>query len=112
MIYDKALVHMTLPAGTPLQAALQKQRIYFYADMTVYSKRFWDSVQAGSSVDRMAALPMHLSIDAGDYCQLEDDRIYRIEQVQHDADGDGLPRTVLSLHRTDMRYDYAGGEVT
>lgn len=111
MIYDRALTHLVLPSGTPLQGKLQQVRVYLYADMTVYHKRYWESVQAGSSVDRMAAIPGEQKIDSGDYCRLEDDLIYRVEQVQFDTDKYGLPRTVLSLHRTDLRYQVGAGEI-
>ena len=105
MIYDRAMRHLVSPAGSLLQGKLEQQAVYLYADMTVYHKRYWESVQAGSSVDRMAALPMHVCIDSGDYVQLEDDRVYRVEQVQLQTDEFGLSQTVLSLHRTDLRYE-------
>lgn len=108
MIYDRALIHCRLPGGNPLTEKLEKIQIYLYGDMTVFHKRYWESVQAGTSVDRMAALAGHVAIDSGDFCVLEDDRVYRIEQVQFQTDSMGLPQTVLSLHRTDRRYDLPG----
>ena len=111
MIYDRALSHCVLPSGNPLTGKLRQVGVYLYADMTVYHKRYWESVQAGTSVDRIAALTGHMNIDSGDYCVLEDDRVYRVEQVQFQQDEFGLPQTVLSLHRTDLRYQLPGEEL-
>lgn len=108
MIYDRALCHCRLPSGNPLTGKLQPLGVYLYADMTVYHKRFWESVQAGTTVDRMAALTGHVPIDSGDYCVLEDDRVYRVEQAQFQFDEFMQPQTVLSLHRTDLRYQLPG----
>lgn len=107
MIYDKALIHCVLPDGTPLHGSLRSVSTYLYADMSVYHKRYWESVQAGTSVDRMVALATHVKINSGDYCVLEDDLVYRVEQVQFQYDKFELPQTVLSLHRTDARYEIA-----
>lgn len=104
MIYDRALSHCILPSGNPLGGKLRQVGVYLYADMSVYHKRYWEAVQAGSSIERMAALTGHVPIDSGDYCVLEDDRVYRVEQVQLQQDQYNLPQTVLSLHRTDLRY--------
>lgn len=107
MIYDRAMLHCVLPDGTPLQGALLPVTTYLYSDMNVYHKRYWESVQAGTSVDRMAAVATHAEINSGDYCVLEDDFVYRVEQVQFQYDQHGLPQTVLSLHRMDARYEIA-----
>lgn len=111
MIYDRALSHCMLSSGNPLDGKLQLQGVYLYGEMKVYHERYWESVQAGTSVDKLVALPMYQPIDTNDYCRLEDDRVYRVEQAQFQQDEFGLPQTVLSLHRTDLRYDLPGEEV-
>lgn len=107
MIYDHALKVCTLDAGTPMQGGLTPVSIHLYAPREVYYKRYWESVQAGAQIDTMVELPGPTEIVSGQYCILEDDRVYRIEQAQYGMDADGLPITVLSLRRMDERYEIA-----
>ena len=107
MIYDRALKVYKLTDGTPLGGNLTPLSIHLYAPREVYYKRYWESVQAGSQIDTMVEVPGPTEIISGQYCVLEDDHVYRIEQAQHGLDADNLPVTVLSLHRMDARYQIA-----
>lgn len=108
MIYDRPLTLCTLPEGTPLHSKLVPGEVCFYSPREVYHKRFWEAVQAGSTVDRMVELPLHRKVEAGDYALLESGVVYRIEQAQFSYDSEsGLPITVLSLRRTDGRLQVA-----
>lgn len=108
MIYDRPLTLCTLPAGTPIQSRLIPGEVCFYSPREVFHKRFWESVQAGSQIDRMVEIPLHRQVEAGDYALLESGVVYRVEQAQFSADSEtGLPITVLSLRRTDGRLQVA-----
>lgn len=110
MIYDKPVSILSLPdnVGTPIQGKLEPVFTAFCGEMTVYHKRFWESVQAGSRIDSMVELPLHRkSATAGMFARYEG-HIYSIEQAQYTKDENQLPVTVLSLKRSEEQYDIAG----
>ena len=107
MIYDKPIQIMKLPdhVGTPMQGKLQLVFCAFCGELTVFHKRYWESVQAGSRIDVMVELPLHRkNVRAEMYARYED-QIYRIEQVQFEKDENLLPVTVLSMKREVKSYD-------
>ena len=110
MIYDKQIQILKLPdnIGTPIQGKLLPVFTAFCGEMTVFHKRFWEAVQAGSRIDVMVELPLHRkNVEAEMYARYEG-HIYRIEQVQFQTDDNQLPVTVLSMKREETRYDIAG----
>ena len=110
MIYDKSIQILKLPdnIGTPIQGKLLPVFTAFCGEMTVFHKRFWEAVQAGSRIDVMVELPLHRkNADAGMFVKY-DGHIYSIEQAQYQKDENQLPVTVLSLKRTEEQYDIAG----
>ena len=110
MIYDKPISILSLPdnVGTPIQGKLEPVFTAFCGEMTVFHKRFWESVQAGSRIDSMVELPLHRkNATAGMFARYED-HIYSIEQAQYTKDENQLPVTVLSLKRSEEQYDIAG----
>ena len=109
MIYDRPIQILKLPddVGTPLQGKLQPVFTAFCGELTVYHKRFWESVQAGSRIDLMVELPLRRPIDAGMFAKYGD-HIYSIEQAQFGTDEMGLHITTLSLKRSEVQYDIAG----
>lgn len=109
MIYDKPITILALPdtVGTPLQGDLVPKFTAFCGELTVYHKRFWESVQAGSRIDTMVELPLRRNVDAGMFAKY-DNHIYSVEQAQFSKDPDGHPITVLSLKRSEDQYDIAG----
>lgn len=109
MIYDTPITVMKLPdnVGTPMQGKLETVFSAYCGKKEVYHKRFWESVQAGSRIDRLVELPLHRNADAGMFAQFEE-HIYSIEQAQFGEDDDGLPVTILSLKRAEAQYDIAG----
>lgn len=109
MIYDTPIDILKLPdtVGTPLQGKLTAVFSAYCAQKEVFHGRFWESVQAGSRIDRLVELPLHREADAGYFARLKG-HIYRIEQAQFAFDKDELPVTILSLMRTEGNYDIAG----
>jgi len=110
MIYDIPVDIYALPSGSgvPTSANLVLRSKHYCAELTVYASRYWQSVQAGSSVDRMVQIPERLSeVTAAMYARF-DGAAYAINQVQYSTDSDGLDITVLSLNRYHGNLD-AGG---
>lgn len=109
MIYDRPIQILKLPddVGTPLQGKLQPVFTAFCGELTVYHKRFWESVQAGSRIDCMVEIPLRRKVDAGMYARYEG-HVYSVEQAQFEKDENLLPITILSLKRAEVQYDIAG----
>ena len=107
MIYDRKLNRCTLAtgAGGPTQGRVTLGEAYYYAELEVYHRRFWEAGAAGSRIDRMGELPLHREFSPADLILLDDEHLYRIEQVQLGEDAWGLPVTTLSLRRYGGNYD-------
>ena len=105
MIYDRYLTVYDLAGGSPIGGKLTENSAHYYAEMEVYHRRYWESVQAGSRIDRMVRVPFGEALTATQYAIPEDGHVYRIEQAQHGLDEDGLPVTTLSLRRMEGSYD-------
>lgn len=105
MIYDRYLTVYDLADGTQRGGKLAVNSAHFYAELEVYHRRYWESVQAGSRIDRMVRVPFGEDLTATQYVVPEDGHVYRIEQAQHGLDEDGLSVTTLSLRRMEGSYD-------
>ena len=108
MIYDTPIDILQLPddVGTPMQGKLVPVFSAYCAQKEVYHARYWESVQAGSRIDRMVELPLHREVDAGYFASFKG-HVYSVEQAQFGYDDDGLPVTILSLKRPEVNYDIA-----
>ena len=104
MIYDKILLVCSLTDDRP--RALSVECCYGYADQTVYHRRHWEAVQAGSRADRMVQVPFGGEIRADQFVWIPaESSAWRIEEAQHTTDGDSLPVTNLTLRREEAFYD-------
>lgn len=108
MIYDKLITVAKLPdnVGSILQTPPEPVFSAYCGELEVYHRRYWESVQAGSRIERLVELPFHRECDAGMYAKYKD-RLYSIEQAQFGKDENGLPITTLSLKREEVPYDIA-----
>ena len=106
MIYDEPITVAKLPdnVGSILQAPPEPVFSAYCGELEVYHRRYWESVQAGSRIERLVELPFHRECDAGMYAKYRD-HLYSIEQAQFGKDKDGLPITTLSLKREEVPYD-------
>ena len=106
MIYDRPITVCRPPEGwgAPFQGKLQICAAYLCAELTVYHRRYWESVQAGTRVDRMVRLPLRRDVQATDYA-IFDNLLYRVEEAQFTTDEAGLPVTNLSLRRMEQNYE-------
>ena len=107
MIYDRELWVCDPPSGVgaPFQGRLVRRAPYYYAELTVYHRRFWEALQAGTRIDRMVQIPFGADILATEYALLSDGHMYRIEEAQQTVDDDGLPVANLALKRMEANYD-------
>lgn len=110
-VYDKEVKIYTLDAGTPLQARLRFVSRHLGREESVYAARFWDSVQAGTQIDKMIVVPFGRMIETGMFAAVSGGTPMRIEQAQYEYDADGNPVTRLSLRRMDERFEIAVPEV-
>lgn len=109
MIYDHMLtVYTRDPASGPIMLRLQRGNSYFYGEREVYASRFYQAMQAGEQLDRMAEL-WRCPIHADEFVQLWDfpAEIYRVVQAQHGENPEGLAITTLSLRRETVQYELA-----
>lgn len=111
-VYDREVKIYALNAGTPLQKTLRFVSRHLGREESVYASRYWDSVQAGSQIDKMFIVPFGRMIETGMFAVVSGGTPMRIEQAQYEYDADGNPVTRLSLRRMDDRYEIAAPEVT
>lgn len=104
MSYDHQLTIYAL-TGSSRSGTLTPTGTHLYAEREVYHARYWESVQAGTSVDRMVTVPGHIDVTCTQYAIPEDGHAYKILQAQFTEDEDRLPATAISLHRAEGNYD-------
>jgi len=100
MIYDRLLLVYDLTSGTPMSGTLTWRSSHYYAPRTVSHRRYWESVQANSRIDKAVQVPFGAEINANQYVFLEG-TFWRIEEAQHTTDERDLPVTNLQLQRWD-----------
>ena len=72
MIYDHGPLTVYERDGAPADGRLKKHSEHYYAPLTVYHRRFWESVQAGDRVDTMVQLPFGEDLNADLFVVPED----------------------------------------
>ena len=108
MIYDRILEVFDLDtASSPLARRLVLRAVHFCAPVTVYHRTYYESLQAGQTVDLMVRIPDPFGAPpaATQYAVPGDGHVYRITEVQAALDEDGRPVANISLHREETRYD-------
>lgn len=105
MIYDRGPLTVYSRVGAPIDGRIIFHSVHYYAELTVYHRRFWESVQAGDRVDRLVQLPFGDDLTADLFAVPEDGLVYRINQAQPGEDDNGLPCCTLSLHREERNYE-------
>ena len=109
MIYDRGPVKIyeLRGGGTLADGTLHELSAHYYAELTVFYRRFWASVQAGNQIDRLLQIPFGRDLTADLYALPEDGHVYRITQAQPGKDEDGIDCCTLSLQREEGNYDLA-----
>ena len=98
MTYDFLLQAYKLTAGTPMKGTLTLVSSHYYAPAVVSHRRFWESVQADTRIDKAVRIPDGDRVTSSMFVRL-DGSWWRVEEAQHTTDEDGLPVTNLSLRR-------------
>lgn len=104
MTHDYLLLRYELTAGTPLQGTMTLRGSHYYGPLTVGHRRFWESVQNATRIDKAVEIPGDSAVSAGQYVLCEGS-YWRIEEAQHTFDDDGLPVVRLSLRRWEGTFD-------
>lgn len=105
MIYDRDIGVYTIEGPGPLNGFPKLYAECYCAEQEVFHKRYWEAVQAGYIITSMVQIPGHIEPEGDIYVRLSGERWYRVEQLQRSYDKNGLPVTVLSLSRSDRRFE-------
>lgn len=95
------------PGGKPVMEYDQRFFRSYYGDKTVGFARFWTAQAHDSQANFLVEICRNAGISTADRCQLApyldtgEEGYYKILQVQHLLDEDGLPVTDLTLERID-----------
>lgn len=112
MTYDEGLVaiceleNIAAPGAMPKEQLIKKNTLFF-GDRTVGFSRQYAAKGVSEQVDRLIRTWRENTIRIGMYAVMEDGKQYRIDNVQHLLDDDGLRVTDLTLRRLDRLYDVA-----
>lgn len=110
MTYDEGLVTICkldniAPSGALPKERLVKKEALFFGERTVGFSRQYAAKGVNEQVDRLIRTWRENAIHIGMYAVMEDGEQYRIDNVQHLLDEDGLKITDLTLRRLDRLYD-------
>ena len=112
MIYDRYLTIHDIVGASVLGQRISMPGVgYYCARRRVGMQRYYTALQVGARTDEMLELPGRLPIRTSQIA-VRDGEQFRILQVQHEIDKDGLPVTVLSLSRLEEFYALAEPETT
>ena len=105
MIYDRLITIYDVTGGSALGRKLVPPGVSHYcARRTVGLNRYYTALQIGQQTDDVLELPGRDDITPTQIAVFNGHQ-YRILQVQHASDKDGLPITVLSLSRMEELYE-------
>ena len=113
MTYDTGVVTLCeledtneVAGGMPAMLLIPVER-QFYGERTVGYGRQYAAFGANQQVDLLIRTWRTDAAEIGMYAVTEDKKQYRIDNVQHLIDEDGLKITDLTLRRLDKLYDVA-----
>lgn len=110
MIYDRLVTIHNVIGGSVLGRKISATgNSYYCARKTVGLQRYYTALQIGDRTDAVLELPGRDDI-LPTQIAVHDGQQYRILQVQHGSDGDGLPITTLSLSRLEELYELNSAE--
>lgn len=94
------------PAGGKPGRQMEYLCDHWYQERVVGVTRHYTAMQAGKRIERVIRIWREPRITAGDCC-VDNGSQYRIEQVQHLLNEDGLQVTDLTLERQGAQYEAA-----
>lgn len=93
--------------GSMPKAQLVEQSRHYYGEKSIGYSRQYAAKGVNQQVDLLAEIWQDRGIRIGMYAVEEDGTQYRIDQVQHRKNSEGLNVTWLSLSRLEELYDIA-----
>ena len=109
MTFDDGLISiLTLesveePGDMPKEQYVQKSQ-HFFGERTVGISRQYQAKSVNEQVDRLVRTWEDRTIQIGMHAQIDEEQ-YRIDNVQHLKDEDGLKVTDITLRRLDELYE-------
>ena len=112
MLHDSGTLTICSTENTAASGDMAKERLipgnkHFYGERTVGYGRQYAAMGVSQQVDMLAEIWQDRSVRIGMYAVLDNDEQYRIDNVQHLENEDGLKVTYLSMRRLDDLYDIA-----
>lgn len=91
--------------SAPDKRRLKQKSEHWYGERTVGVTRFYAAMQANQKIDMLLEIWEDRSIRANQYAIPEDGEQYRITDVRHMLDDDGLRISLLTLERVNRNYE-------
>ena len=105
-----SLENIAADGRMPVEMLVCKGEAY-YGDRAVGYSRQYAAMGVSQRIDKLIRIWRDESVTVHDYAIPEDGRQYRIDNVQHLLDDDGLKVTDLTLYRLEDNYEVQGGEL-
>lgn len=110
MLHDSGVLTFCTLSNMALKGAMPREALryhseQFYGEKTIGYGRQYAAKGVSEQVDLLAEIWQDRSIRIGMYAVDDTGAQYRIDNVQHTADSDGLLVTVVTLRRLDELYD-------
>lgn len=99
----------TAAAGQMPVMQLAQQSTHYYGERTVGYNRQYAAMGVNQQIDMLVRIWQDRAVKIGMYAVLEDGSQYRIDNVQHLLDSDGLEVTDLTLGALEEFYDVLPG---
>ena len=108
-----SLQNIAAKGRMPMELLVEKLEAY-YGERVVGFSRQYAAMGVDQRVDKLIRIWRDEAITVHDYAILDDDmkEQYRIDNVQHLLDEDGLKVTDLTLYRMEQNYDLQKAEVS
>lgn len=107
MLYDAGIAkfYTLTDAPAPGQRKLLFSASGWYGEQKVGVTRYYAAMAANIKAEKVIELWRDEDIISGMYCIPEDGRQYRIVQVQHGLNENGLKNTILTLERVNRNFE-------
>lgn len=110
MLHDSGIITICALKNTAAKGLKPKEQLvilseHFYGERTIGYGRQYAAKGVNEQVDLLAEIWQDRSVRIGMYAVDENGDQYRIDNVQHTADDDGLLITLLTMRRLDQLYD-------
>ena len=105
-----SLTNIAADGRMPVEMLVCKGEAYYGERVIGYSRQY-AAMGIDQRIDKLIRIWRDETITVHDYAIPEDGQQYRIDNVQHLLDDDGLKVTDLTLYRLEDNYEVQGGEL-